>query len=168
MGFNTYPANPWPSSTEQAGSGGSVALPIASADKLGGVKVGNGLSIDSAGVLSADSQAVDYSTTEQATGQKWIDGKDIFVKVYHTDNLDNNTDVTLEADFGATKKAIRFDGNISAVVEGSQYRFSATHYASATDCAYVCVEGNDLIVHVRDNYSAYSGDFVVYYTKTEA
>ena len=107
-----------------------------------------------------------YSTTEQKTGQKWIDGKDIYYKVYHLDNLANNTDVTLEQGFGATKNAIRFDGNISAVVNNTQYRFAATHYASATDCAYVCVDGNDLIVHVRDNYSAYSGDFIVYYTKT--
>lgn len=107
-----------------------------------------------------------YSTTEQKTGQKWIDGKDIYFKVYHVDNLANNTDVTLEQGFGATKNAIRFDGNINVVVNNTQYRFAATHYASATDCAYVCVEGNDLIVHVRDNYSAYSGDFVVYYTKT--
>lgn len=107
-----------------------------------------------------------YSTTEQKTGQKWIDGKDIYFKVYHLDNLANNTDVTLEQGFGATKNAIRFDGNISVVVNNTQYRFTATHYASATDCAYVCVDRNDLIVHVRDNYSMYSGDFVVYYTKT--
>lgn len=82
MGFNTYPANPWPSSTEKAGSGGGGALPIASADKLGGVKVGSGLSIDAGGVLSANGASVDYSTTEQATGQKWIDGSEIYVKVF--------------------------------------------------------------------------------------
>lgn len=114
---------------------------------------------------SAGSGLPNYSTTEQLTGQKWIDGKDIYFKVYHVDNLANNTNVTLEQGFGATKNAIRFDGNINVESGGSQYRFTATHYASETDCAYVCVNGNDLIVHVRDNYSAYSGDFVVYYTK---
>lgn len=82
MGFNTYPSNPWPMSTEKSGNG-DYDLPIASADTIGGVKVGNGLSINAeTGVLSADSQIVDYSTTEQATGQKWIDGKDIYFRTY--------------------------------------------------------------------------------------
>lgn len=119
MSFNTVPFNPYPPSSEQQGSGGGggsyvlpiaaadtlggikvgdnltveedgtlnaadpYTLPIAGADTLGGVKVGSGLSIDSeTGALSADSQIVDYSTTEQATGQKWIDGKDVYVKVF--------------------------------------------------------------------------------------
>lgn len=38
---------------ESGGGGGSYTLPTASADTLGGVKVGSGLAIDSAGVLSA-------------------------------------------------------------------------------------------------------------------
>lgn len=107
-----------------------------------------------------------YSTTEQNTGQKWIDGKDIYIKVYHLDNLANNTNVTLEQDFGATKNAIKFEGNVNAVVDNKKYCFSATHYSSTTDCAYVCVVENNLVVYIRANYSAYSGDFVVYYTKT--
>lgn len=52
--FNTLPANPFPPSSEQmgAGGGGSYELPVASAETLGGVKVGNNLSIAD-GVLSA-------------------------------------------------------------------------------------------------------------------
>lgn len=54
MPFNTLPANPFPPSSEQmgAGGGGSYVLPVASADTLGGVKVGANLSIAD-GVLSA-------------------------------------------------------------------------------------------------------------------
>lgn len=52
MGFNTYPNNPWPLPTDGVGSGGSAyVLPTASAETLGGVKVGSGLSITD-GVLS--------------------------------------------------------------------------------------------------------------------
>lgn len=51
MGFNTIPCNPFPQSSDNAG--GSYALPIASADKLGGIKVGDNLTIDANGVLSA-------------------------------------------------------------------------------------------------------------------
>ena len=84
--FNTIPPNPFPPSSESAGNGGGdpYVLPVASANTLGGVKVGNGLTIDANGALSADSQTLDYSTTEQATGQKWIDGKDIYFKVINT------------------------------------------------------------------------------------
>ena len=80
MSYNTYPQNPFPPNSENAGGGGSpYVLPVASAETLGGVKVGGGLSIDSNGVLSAPIPS--YSETEQATGQKWIDGKDIYFKV---------------------------------------------------------------------------------------
>ena len=59
--FNTLPANPFPPSSEQMGAGGgSYVLPVASADTLGGVKVGTGLSINESGVLS-NSNATPYS-----------------------------------------------------------------------------------------------------------
>lgn len=35
--------------------------------------------------------AIDYSTTEQNTGQKWIDGKDIWQRTYYTDNLSDTS-----------------------------------------------------------------------------
>lgn len=66
--------------------GGGYELPIASASTLGGVKIGENLEISENGVLSASAGVVDYSTNEQATGQKWIDGKDIYFK---TEVLEN-------------------------------------------------------------------------------
>ena len=81
MSFNTFPQNPFPPNSENAGGGGlPYVLPIASAETLGGVKVGNNLTIDANGVLSAPPPVPSYSATEQATGQKWIDGKDIYFK----------------------------------------------------------------------------------------
>lgn len=64
---------------------GKLNLTAATADKLGGVKVGSGLLIDE-GVLSTSAESIDFSTTEQATGQKWIDGKDIYVKTWYIEN----------------------------------------------------------------------------------
>ena len=64
---------------------GKLNLTVATDSKLGGVKVGSGLSIDD-GVLSASAQSVNFSTTEQLTGQKWIDGKDIYVKTWYYEN----------------------------------------------------------------------------------
>lgn len=71
MGFNTYPRNPWPLPTDGAGSGGGAyVLPTASADTLGGVKVGSGLSIED-GVLSASASGSGlqlYAETYTGTG----------------------------------------------------------------------------------------------------
>lgn len=52
MGFNTLPGNPFPPSSEQE-NGTPYTLPIAGADTLGGVMVGEGLEINTeTGVLS--------------------------------------------------------------------------------------------------------------------
>ena len=51
--YSTIPFNPFPPSSANAGGGGGgYVLPVASADTLGGVKVGTGLAIDANGVLS--------------------------------------------------------------------------------------------------------------------
>lgn len=90
--FNTYPNNPFPPSSENAGGAGEhYELPIASAETLGGVKVGNNLTIGENGALSANKQVADYSTEEHATGQKWIDGKDIYFKTIDFGALPNST-----------------------------------------------------------------------------
>ena len=56
--------------------GGTYELPVASDETLGGIKVGNGLSIDENGILNVNKV---YSTTEQAVGT-WIDGKPVYEK----------------------------------------------------------------------------------------
>lgn len=48
---------------QSGGGGGGYVLPIASNSVLGGVKIGQNLSIDSGGTLSADAQAVSVATT---------------------------------------------------------------------------------------------------------
>lgn len=60
-------------------SAGKLNMTAAAANKMGGVKVGDLLAIID-GVLSVD--LPDYSITEFNTGRKWIDGKDIFGKVF--------------------------------------------------------------------------------------
>ena len=62
---------------------GTGAIPIASAETLGGIKVpaDSGMSVDADGAISG----LPYSTTEHKTGRKWIDGKDIYEKVVSLD-----------------------------------------------------------------------------------
>ena len=64
--------------TDDFKAGGGADLAPATAETLGGVKVGNGLNVASDGTLSV--AGVDYSITEHLTGRKWIDGRDIYEK----------------------------------------------------------------------------------------
>lgn len=64
------------------GGGGSYSLPIASDSVLGGVKVGNGLSIENDGKLNVNatvSSEVQYSTVEKRIGT-WVDGTTLYEK----------------------------------------------------------------------------------------
>lgn len=143
--FNTLPANPFPPSSEQMGAGGgggSYVLPVASADTLGGVKVGDGLSINANGVLSNDNPTPytppAYSATEYKTGEKWIDGKDIYKKVIA--NVANETIIATNVDtlvnviiarHGASTDANRhvFGDGFTINDGGSIYLDTTTHDA---------------------------------------
>lgn len=72
------------------GGGGGGSLPIASAETLGGVKIGNNLSITSEGVLSASGGA-DFSTSEVNTGHKWVDNKPIYRRVLISSDVSVST-----------------------------------------------------------------------------
>lgn len=63
------------------------SLPIASANTLGGVKIGSTVSIDANGVLNL--KPLNYSTTEQAIGINWIDGKPLYRVTYSYGRLPN-------------------------------------------------------------------------------
>lgn len=73
-----------PMSVEEAikKAGSSYVLPFASAETLGGIKVGDNLTINSeTGVLSAsDGSSIDYSTTEREVGEYF--GKTLYEKSY--------------------------------------------------------------------------------------
>ena len=62
------------------GGGGGGSLPIASADTLGAVKIGENLNITAEGILSASGEP-DFVASEVATGQKWVDGSTIYRRV---------------------------------------------------------------------------------------
>lgn len=52
------------------------------ADDVSIKSIGDGLTLSEAGQLSAGATSINYSTTEQNTGVKWTDGKDIYQKTY--------------------------------------------------------------------------------------
>lgn len=161
--FNTTPNNPFPPSSENAG-GGTYALPVASADTLGGVKVGSRLSMDD-GVLSADNQVYDFSTTEQKTGRKWL-GKDTYVKVVEFGALPNNTSKRVES--GLLNESVvriwgtaKYNGDVAPLPSAStnnQYTITLK-YDETT---------HEIIVYTLTDMSIYNADVVIEYTKTES
>lgn len=69
----------------KGGSGGTI--PPATSETLGGVKIGEGVNVSEDGTISVPTYAPPaHSTEEVNTGEKWIDGKDIYMKTYSLDS----------------------------------------------------------------------------------
>ena len=69
MGFNTTPFNPFPASTDQKGGGGSsYVLPAATDDTLGGIKVGDNLTVEEDGTLNAEDPYTLPAATDETLG----------------------------------------------------------------------------------------------------
>lgn len=98
-----------------------------------------------------------YSTTEQKTGQKWIDGRDIYVKTFNAGALPSSGTVTVQNDI------VNFGAVINVVTTGISndgYSFSndglVMNYASASS----------LVFRVTFDATGYNGYVTVYYIKT--
>lgn len=147
---------------EEGGGGGGYVLPVASADTLGGVKIGEGLNIDSeSGVVNATSQTWNYSTSEVKTGQKWIDGKNIYCKVISLGNLPASSEKKVSAGVSGAS-VIMIDGyyntgttisNLFNIVALSNFVYDAT--------------SDDVIINVSSDLSSVTAFAILYYTKTE-
>lgn len=92
------------------GGGGTYTLPIASDSVLGGVKVGNGLSIENDGKLNVNatvSSEVQYSTLEKKIGT-WVDGASLYEKtLVGTIQLDGRNESVL-----GSKSELLADANV--------------------------------------------------------
>ena len=194
--FNTLPANPFPPSSEQmgAGGGGSYELPVASAETLGGVKVGNNLSIDD-GVLSAPAPyslptasaetlggvkvgsnlSIDdgvlsapapytppaYSTNVFDTGNKWIDGKNLFCKVVDLGNLPNATTKSVLAGL-SDYYVLMIDGWYQGASVSNIFNL-----ASLANFIYD-VSTDSVVVNVGTDLSSFKAFAIIYCTEKES
>ena len=171
--FNTLPANPFPPSSEQMGAGGGSAyeLPTASADTLGGVKVGSNLSIAD-GVLSAPApySPVNYSTTEVDTGVKWIDGKPIYRRVVNIGALPDNSTKTITLGL-SIDTLIKLFGSVKASNAGFLTLPFASFDSGGAYSTWLSIDGNgDLVVTDNAAFGTadYTGHCVIEYTKSES
>ena len=114
--------------------GGMSELPIASTEVLGGIKIGENLTITEDGPLNAEASgtsvlspgAVLYDTEEKIIG-KWIDGKPIYEKVIYVNIVDrdwHNIQMNFSVDNIIKLKGILYYGNeypYFIEIQGSTY-----------------------------------------------
>lgn len=127
--------------TDDFKAGGGEDLAPATAETLGGVKVGNGLNVANDGTLSV--AGVDYSTTEHLTGRKWIDNKDIYEMIITFENA-----ITISSRAQKIVDAPSFETIIKAHYLGE--------VPSVTGAPVLYIQNNDL-------YAASSNDFTTKY-----
>lgn len=114
------------------GGGGSYVLPTATANRLGGVKVGTGLEVAEDGTLSTTGgggggggSEIDYTATEKKAGYKFK-GSDVYCKLYTVNqSAVINAGVTVATDLGLNDEVI--DVLYTSDVGVVPYRVSATY-----------------------------------------
>jgi hypothetical protein len=104
-----------------------------------------------------------YSTEEQKTGQKWIDGKEIFFKTYEIAALPNSTTTKTSSGLTNLDKVVKIDGMAYGNSTHNPLPFVSIDQRYSIEC-WVDNSAN-IVLTSSSNYSAYSGVVTLYYTK---
>lgn len=156
--FNTIPNNPFPPSSQSAGAGGSYVLPVASANTLGGVKVGDNLSITN-GVLSVSFPS--YSTNVFDTGRKWVNDKNLFCKIIDLGNLPNASTKSVVAGI-SDYDVLTLDGWYQGASVSNIFNLASLQnfvYDKQTD---------SVVVNVSTDLSSFKAFAIIYCTEKES
>lgn len=190
MGFNNVPVNGWPQIKELEKLDALAKqiegmptftsndrawldqwenkLPELPADpETDGVKVLTATTESGETVKSWEEQeagVVNYSTTEQKTGQKWIDGKDIYFKTVEIENPVSS----------GTPTSINHGANVDEIVKIEGYGeisgvfIPVTYYASANYYTMVYASASAVVYDAKwDNTQFTKLVVTIYYTKSE-
>ena len=104
-----------------------------------------------------------YSTAEQKTGQKWIDGKDIYFKTVEIDNPVSTGTPTAVSHGASVDKIVKMEGYGAT----SGVFIPVTYYAASNYYAMVYASASDIIYDVKWNNTQFDKIVVtIYYTKT--
>lgn len=151
-------------------SAGKLNMTAATASKIGGVKVGEGLEIEE-GVLKVTSTGmIDYSTVEVDTGVKWIDGKTIYRKTYNIGDATSTKQLidTLGTDLS---EIIAYYGSWNYTLSPQNELRPLPHFASSTTMVYPIVDradNNKLYMIIATQASTKNMKLTIEYTKTES
>ena len=143
-------------------------LPTATAETLGGVKVGSGLSMNSeTGVLSNANMPLNYSTTEQNTGRKWIDGKDIYFKVVELGALPNATTKNVAHGITGISEWVKIEGTANNATNTSGISIPLVYDGNnATNNTRIAVNDTNVVLETDTDRSSFNKCYaILYYTK---
>ena len=109
----------------------------------------------------------DYSTTEQDTGYKWIDGKRIYQKTIDFGNLPNNSGKSVDPNIQNLDKIIKIEGiangGNNAVMLPLVYSSNDSSYNTELSFSYFT---GKIYIGTNQDRSSYSAYITLYYTKT--
>ena len=149
-----------------AGGGGGYVLPVATASKLGGVKIGSNLSIDADGVLSATGGgSTSYSTTEQVVGT-WIDGKPLYQKTYSgtTPSTTSYANIFSDSVISKIDKGFIIWGSIFK--EGDSYAINENSDTDRSSRIFISTGNSALRGGVSSFFVSLPIEITIIYTKT--
>lgn len=127
---------------------------------------GGGLDIDENGALYTN-VVHNYSTTEQPTGQKWIDGKDIYFRVVDIGLLPDRGSKTITLGL-AIDTLVRIGGSVIAGAGGFLPLPFVSFDSNTSFSTWVNIDSNgDLVVTDNSTFgtAGYTGVCVIEYTK---
>lgn len=108
-----------------------------------------------------------YSTTEQKTGQKWIDGKDVYFKTLHIveESETNRKSYTTEVTSLSIEKIIKLDAMVKLGTAGSSSWYTSPFYYDTAKQMIVSATNNLLNIY-SDGWNFTEAYVTLYYTKT--
>lgn len=142
---------------------GTGAIPIASAETLGGIKVpaDSGITITGSGNAYVP-KPIDFSSNEVNTGKKWIDGKPIYEKTISLGALPNNSEIQVDHN-------ITFDRVIDyiAIAQNSAGTVLKLPFLSPTEANNVgaTINATKVTVFTGSDRSGFTGYCTIQYTK---
>lgn len=112
-------------------------------------------------LLTDIQEAVNYSNTEQSTGVKWLDDKEIYQKTYSINVTSTNTQIALNITFD---KIVKIDA-IGMKTSGGYDLYFNTNYTDGGDWLNVQIYANNIRVLCSSWFVGALMDVTIYYTK---
>lgn len=131
---------------------------VSNGEKIGSLTVGD----TSYNVYQKPNSNINYSTTEQDTGIKWVDGKSIYRKTYININLSNSQDIVLDSNV-STMQLLSYDIDFCGIPNTL-----TNHIENTSDTLYI--DNRGLVYYINRTTSWWNelnkANITVYYTRS--
>ena len=119
-------------------------------------------------LISGTGAVIDYSTTEQITGKKWIDGKDIYQKSYPFDNS-ANAEVSIDISSLNVERIVKSELSTGMCIPGNMSGDSYFYVTGDSISVYYNTTTNNLVVRRGESHPKTANGYVtIQYTKATA